>query len=255
MIAEICPSGDLHQSAAARAAESEMAEKLASESIDLARDNESWRLYGNPPWFLGVSRGTLIAVRAPRVLASVHLPGNARWLFRPEPGSLSFGEQFPGLRITAMHLDVDRPLPRQILYFAGLLLMLALTALAAYLLQRDIRRENRLAGLRSHFVASVSHERRTPIATIRAFAEMLAMGRVEGDQGIVGESERLSRLVNGPREFSRIEQGKRVYPLSPRRTRRCAALRYPSPRLSTLPRWLPTLPHCRSRDSPRARRP
>jgi signal transduction histidine kinase len=222
MIAEICPSGELHRAARDRAAEAEVAEKLAGENLDLSGDGAAWRLYGDPPWLLGTTGRTLIAVRALRVLDSIRLPGNAKWLFHNVPGSVPLGEEFPGLRISSMHAEVVRSGPRQLLYFAGLLLMIALTLLAAYLLHRDIRRENRLADLRSQFVASVSHELRTPIATIRAFAEMIDMGRVKGDKeraeyvrGIVGESERLSRLVDGVLEFSRIEQGRRVYNFRP----------------------------------------
>jgi signal transduction histidine kinase len=222
MIAEIIPSGELHQAAAARAAEAELAEKLAAESIDWRGDGAVWRLYGDPPWLLGISGNTLLAVRARRVLDSVQLPGNAQWLLHNEPGSVPMGEEFPGLRITSMRGEAVPSGPRQLLYLAGLMLMIGFTALAGYLLHRDMQRENRLASLRSQFVASVSHELRTPIATIRAFAEMIDMGRVKDDKqraeyvkGIVGESERLSRLVEGVLEFSRIEQGKRVYNFRP----------------------------------------
>src|SRR4029077_11893343 len=104
----------------------------------------------------------------------------------------------------------------------GVFLMIALTGLAGALLYWDIRRENRLAILRSQFVASVSHELRTPVAPIRAFAEMIDMGRIRDDaqraeyvKAIVGETARLSRLVEGVLEFSRIEQGKRVYHFRP----------------------------------------
>jgi signal transduction histidine kinase len=91
-------------------------------------------------------------------------------------------------------------------------------AFSGYLWNRDVRREARTAEIQAGFVSSVSHELRTPIASIRACAEMIQMGRVRSEQGlsdyirtIVGESERLSQLVEGVLQFSRIEQGKRVY--------------------------------------------
>jgi signal transduction histidine kinase len=119
--------------------------------------------------------------------------------------------------------QADPPLnSRQVFYLAGLLLVISVTVFAAYLLHRDVRRETRLAALRSQFVSSVSHELKTPIAAIRAFAELLEMGRVKSDdkraeylKTILGESERLSRLVDGVLEFSKIDQGKRVYRLQP----------------------------------------
>ena len=111
---------------------------------------------------------------------------------------------------------------RQVFYLLGLLLVISITLFTAYLLHRDVRRESRLAALRSQFVSSVSHELKTPVSAIRAFAELLDMGRVKSEQEraeylktIVGESERLSRLVDGVLEFSRIDQGKRVYHLQP----------------------------------------
>jgi len=71
--------------------------------------------------------------------------------------------------------------------------------------------------LRSQFVSSVSHELKTPIATIRACAEMIDMGRVPESEvagytsTILGEAERLSRLVEGVLAFSKADQGKRLY--------------------------------------------
>jgi signal transduction histidine kinase len=90
--------------------------------------------------------------------------------------------------------------------------------LAAYLLLRDVSREIEVAEMRSHFVASVSHELKTPLTAIRMFAETLAMGRAGDDRTrseylhtVVNESERLSRLVDNVLDFSRIEQGKKIY--------------------------------------------
>lgn len=69
----------------------------------------------------------------------------------------------------------------------------------------------RLAELRSDFVASVTHEFKTPIATIRAAGETLAAGRLEGVSAqrdyarfIVQEAHRLTRLVDNLLAFSRL---------------------------------------------------
>src|SRR4029077_4317446 len=104
------------------------------------------------------------------------------------------------------------------LYAMGIALILAVTTLAAYLLLRDVSREIEIAEMRSHFVASVSHELKTPLTAIRMFAETLAMGRAADERTrteylhtVVNESERLSRLVDNVLDFSRIEQGKKIY--------------------------------------------
>jgi signal transduction histidine kinase len=71
-------------------------------------------------------------------------------------------------------------------------------------------------------VASVSHELKTPLTAIRMFAETLALGRSrdartqsEYLETIVNESERLARLVDNVLDFSKIEQGKKIYRLRP----------------------------------------
>ena len=92
--------------------------------------------------------------------------------------------------------------------------------LAGYLLMRDVHRETQTAEMRSHFVASVSHELKTPLTSIRAHAETLLLGRAGTPETtadylrtIVSESERLTRLVDSVLEFSRIEQGRKTYQL------------------------------------------
>ena len=157
--------------------------------------------------------------------------------------------------------EVVRSGPRQLLYVAGVFLMIALTGLAGYLLYRDIRRENRLAILRSQFVASVSHELRTPIATNRAFAEMIDMGRIRDDaqraeyvKAIVGETARLSRLVEGVLSSRASSKASAATISAPCRSRKCSAQpparcrmlshkeasTFPSPPIPAFPRCRPT---------------
>lgn len=108
-------------------------------------------------------------------------------------------------------------------------LVLGVTCVGGYLLWRDVRREVRLADTRSQFVASVSHELKTPLTAIRMFAETLLMredpggeapgfgpaDRAEYLQTIVNESERLTRLLNNVLDFSRIDRGEKDYQLRP----------------------------------------
>ncbi|MEJ2199395.1 MAG: HAMP domain-containing sensor histidine kinase [Desulfuromonadaceae bacterium] len=74
---------------------------------------------------------------------------------------------------------------------------------------------------KTSFVANVSHELKTPLTTIRMYAELLAEGRIleEAKRGrylnvIVEESQRLSRLVNNVLDFGRLEQGQKTYALA-----------------------------------------
>jgi two-component system phosphate regulon sensor histidine kinase PhoR len=78
--------------------------------------------------------------------------------------------------------------------------------------------ERRLATLKSDFVANVSHELKTPLASVRMFGEMLLTDRVPNDdkrkeylQIIVGESERLTSLIDNVLDFARVERGHDAY--------------------------------------------
>jgi len=108
------------------------------------------------------------------------------------------------------------------MWVAGLALVLGVALFGGYLLLRDVNRDVRMTEVRSQFVASVSHELKTPLTAIRMFAETLAMGRSRDEQTkseyletIVNESERLARLVDNVLDFSKIEQGKKIYRLRP----------------------------------------
>jgi signal transduction histidine kinase len=78
----------------------------------------------------------------------------------------------------------------------------------------DIRRQMRLAQQKTDFVSNVSHELKTPLTSIRMFADMLADGRVAEPERqskylriISAESARLTRLINNVLDFARMERG------------------------------------------------
>jgi signal transduction histidine kinase len=122
-------------------------------------------------------------------------------------------------------MEIVEPMREDIplgIWAAGLALVLGVAVLGGCLLLRDVNRDVHLTEVRSQFVASVSHELKTPLTAIRMFAETLAMGRsrneaarVEYLETIVNESERLARLVDNVLDFSKIEQGKKIYRLRP----------------------------------------
>jgi len=71
---------------------------------------------------------------------------------------------------------------------------------------------------KTSFVASVSHELKTPLTSIRMYAELLLSKRVNAPdkkqhylEVIVGESSRLTRLINNVLDFGKLEQGKKKY--------------------------------------------
>lgn len=83
-------------------------------------------------------------------------------------------------------------------------------------------KERRVSTLKSDFVANVSHELKTPLALVRMFGELLLLDRVKSDdkrrqylQIIVGESERLTALIDNVLDFAKVERGKAAYDFVP----------------------------------------
>jgi Na+/proline symporter/nitrogen-specific signal transduction histidine kinase len=76
--------------------------------------------------------------------------------------------------------------------------------------------------LKDDFVSTVSHELRTPLTSIRAFSEILvdnpdldAAERAEYLRIIVGETERLTRLINQVLDLSKLESGGAEWRIEP----------------------------------------
>jgi len=106
------------------------------------------------------------------------------------------------------------------LLIGGLLVVTFMMAILAggTLLVGQARRSAEEAAQKTSFVTNVSHEFKTPLTTIRLYAELLGQGRVrDAAQSsnylrIIGqETERLARLVNNALDFSRLEQGRKRF--------------------------------------------
>ena len=105
---------------------------------------------------------------------------------------------------------------RHVVYTSALAILLGLGLLATI---RGAARARELAQLKSDFVSTVSHELKTPLTSIRMFAEMLEQGVAKGDAGkmaryhgvIVQESQRLGLLIANLLDYAQIERGTRRY--------------------------------------------
>ena len=78
----------------------------------------------------------------------------------------------------------------------------------------DVTREKEVSQVKNDFVSHVSHELKTPLASIMAYAEMLADGEVEDEETcnefysiIQNQAQRLNRLIEDILNISRIESG------------------------------------------------
>ena len=183
-----------------------------------------WLPFGPEPWLVrfGARDSVLLVASAPGVLASLQsaVANQARLSTTHATGTDALDAALPGLfaQVSDTALPLDTTPLRSRLLIAALLFATVLTLFTIYLGLRDMRREVRAAQLRSQFVASVSHELKTPLTSIRMYAEMLNMDpAIEAEQRgeyldtIVNESERLSRLINNVLDFSRIERGEQTY--------------------------------------------
>ncbi|MHC4078680.1 MAG: histidine kinase dimerization/phospho-acceptor domain-containing protein, partial [Planctomycetota bacterium] len=92
--------------------------------------------------------------------------------------------------------------------------------LGLFLSFRAMLRESAAMKARADFLTSVTHELKTPLASIRLLAEMLDEGRVKGTEKqqeyyrlLAGESARLTVLIENVLDLGRMERGERAYDL------------------------------------------
>jgi signal transduction histidine kinase len=133
---------------------------------------------------------------AARSLADAHIP----WSVRAEladPGS-----------------ELARLESRRRWLLAGLALAGALILTGGFLVARTFARELEVARLQSDFVSAVSHDFRTPLSSLRQASELLAEGRVSGEERRQGyyealrsQTERLQRLVEDLLDFRQWDAG------------------------------------------------
>jgi len=104
-----------------------------------------------------------------------------------------------------------------ILWILVLFLFVAMASGGTYILN-TLRSEMVLARQKTTFVANVSHELKTPLTSIRMFAEMLKERRASDPAKqekyldlMVSETDRLTRLINNVLDFARMERGERKY--------------------------------------------
>lgn len=137
-----------------------------------------------------------------------------------EAGDLGFlvlGPKKSGTRFSVEDIDLLTTMATQ----AGLAIERIALQERLLLEQAEARRLEELNRITSYFVSSVSHELKTPLTSVKMFAEML---RTRSDlpieeqheylEIIEGETDRLARLIKNVLDFSKVEQGVKEYHFS-----------------------------------------
>ena len=152
----------------------------------------------------------------------------------PDAGGVRRGAADSGLP-WGLTISTLQPPPEQSAFafrryslIAGFALILAMAALAGYSIVRAVNRELMVARMQSEFVATVSHEFRTPLTTLRQFTDMLrdqpslsSERRSLAYEAQSRATERLTRLVESMLDFGRMEAGAHRYRFE---ARDCTAL-------------------------------
>jgi signal transduction histidine kinase len=137
-------------------------------------------------------------------------------------GSTAMGRFLPGWTAQLYFRDLgvfDTAASRQtaIYMWTGVLVILLIVVCGAVAAQ-SVGKQIRLNRLKNDFIATVTHELRTPLASMRVLVDTLLEGNYHGE-ATVGEylrlvskeNERLSRLIDNFLGFSRMERNKRAF--------------------------------------------
>jgi len=138
----------------------------------------------------------------------------------------SLGSHFPGWQVRLYFRDADvfeKAASRQaaIYIWAGVLVIVLILAAGGFAAQA-LGRQMKLNRLKNDFIATVSHELKTPLASMRVLADTLLDGNYKDQQQakeylelICKENRRLSGLIDNFLTFSRMERNKRAFDMSP----------------------------------------
>ena len=160
------------------------------------------------------------------IVFSVSDPGEASDNLMDVSLGPKIGEWQLGLRVTDGNPFSDSSKQQNAVYIWIAALTVATTCVLAWLLLAVLRRRMRLAQLKNDLVATVSHELKTPLASIRLLVDTLLQndGRAadvkdqqqttEYLQLISAENARLTRLVENFLTFSRMERGQHPFDFS-----------------------------------------
>ncbi len=163
------------------------------------------------------------ALALPDVRVSLLAPGEAAApaLKMPVP-SQDAGDLFPGWRLALSFRDGD-PMAEALVRQARFYLwigggVVAIIGLLSVMVARYVAAQVRLARIKDELVSTVSHELKTPLASMRALLDTVSAGRYRDAaqmqrylQLATKENLRLSHLIENFLVFSRLERGRQQF--------------------------------------------
>lgn len=213
-----------HEVAVARRRELLQIERALQEATAQATDTAITATSLGTLWRIPSNDGEwLAAIVAPRsfvdaVLRAGELAALPRWPWLVQ-AELQSGDAppFAGLPFVAGLSPTSRdPFSHSAVLWPFATAALALLFAAAWRAQRRATaRERDAMAAQTEFLTNVTHELKTPLASIRLLGEMLAEGRAKGREHdyhamLVAESARLSTLVENVLDLGRTERGERA---------------------------------------------
>ncbi len=208
------------------------AERLAAEYVETnSAPKDTWKLASKSGRIVALYR-TSTVLAAMRTFLDQQSPSRSVRFDMLPPGSAGTGESIetgallPGWRISFALLDT-KPLDeaararRASYLWAGALVIGAMAVMGVFV-GGVFRRQMRLARLKTDLVAAVSHELKTPLASMRLLVDSLLedthldpVKTREYLRLIAGENDRLTRLIENFLTFSRIERNRQRFDFAP----------------------------------------
>ena len=140
--------------------------------------------------------------------------------------TVSLADCFPGWKVELYFKGgeiFDKAADRQIAIYiwTGSLVILLIFVVGVFA-ARAIRRQIRLNKMKNDFIATVSHELKTPLSSMRVLVDTLLEGNIKDEtqteeylRMTAKENERLSRMIDNFLTFSRMERNKKAFEIIP----------------------------------------